>query len=324
VEDNIIVTDEYDNIQDQPISSAIDIQGNSYSSFEEDCPILKSDHSDSALFSIKAFIKTNRYDRKQNDTIISYQLFKNFYCYDDGSAEYGYGLQGNNIAGATVAYRFPIYQQDTLIAVDIYFTPTVNNENLAYFNLYVWNDKSGIPYDSIGGKPECKTDFGHFVRYYLEKPILVPTTFYVGWQQIDETFLSVGYDRNTPCNSNILYNLDGTLQCWTVSSLRQKGALMIRPVFGKSSDMQSLLYNSSSTFTVYPNPAFAGFYLKVPEKENGKTGKLMIMDLTGKIYIARTIQTDNYISINAISSGLYIIKLVYPDGNQYFAKLIKK
>ncbi len=328
VEDKIIVTDAYFNVSDEPISTAIDISGRSFSSFQENCPILKSDASDSALFMIKASIVTNRYDRKQNDTVISYHEFKNYYAYDDGSAEYGYGLKGSNIIGAMVAYKFDTYQSDTLTAVDIYFNRSFDDENIAYFNLYIWNEQNKRPGDSIGGKVECKPNFtstaGQFVRFYLQEPVVVPTTFYVGWQQIDETFLNIGYDRNSPNNDKIFYNLSGNPLDWTMSSLNQKGALMIRPVYRNYVET-SVKKQFTTKWMVYPNPATN--YIKLTTKQTEKIYpyyEIQITDLSGKLYLRKFINANEAIDIHSLTSGMYIIKVKTASGNLSVLKLVKQ
>ncbi|HPO65713.1 MAG TPA: T9SS type A sorting domain-containing protein [Bacteroidales bacterium] len=320
VEDKIVVTDVFEGVSDEPISTAIDIPGRSYSTFEEDCPILKSDRNDSALFRITAAITTNRYDRKGNDTAVSYQFFKNYYAYDDGTAEFGYGLKGSNIAGGWVAYRFGVYQQDTLIAVDMFFNRSINDENEVYFNLCVWDDRGGFPNDSIGGKLTCKVQPGGFVRYYLQNPILTPPTFYVGWQQIDETYLNVGYDRNSPNNQNILYNIDGS---WTPSSIRQKGALMIRPVFGKRSDVGVVLPKNLLLLTCYPNPAREWTRFVFSAEHAHAEGWLSVYDLTGKLYISQQVYSGKYISLSQIPEGVYVAKIRLTTGQVLYCKLIR-
>jgi len=320
VENKIIVRDVYEGTVDDPISTAIDIPGRSYSSFEEDCPILKSDHADSALFQITAALTTNRYDRKSNDTAVSFQYFKNFYAYDDGTAEFGYGLKGNNIAGGWVAYRFTSYQQDTLIAVDVYFNRSLNDENIAYFNLWVWDDRNGLPNDSIGGKPQCRVQPGGFIRYYLQKPLLVPLTFYIGWQQVDETFLNVGYDRNSPNNQHILYNLDGN---WTTSMLREKGALMMRPVFGKQSDVGIEIPKLYATFNCFPNPAKEWMTVEYVASSPYERAWLWLYDPTGKLILTRQIYSGQQVSLQQVPEGMYIVRIRLPNGNFSYGKLIK-
>ncbi len=320
VEDKIIVHDVYSNTEEEPINSAIDIEGRHFSSFEENCPILKSDLPDSALFKIVSAITTGKYDKKSNDTVVNFQLFKNFYAYDDGTAEFGYGLTGNNIVGGWFATRFPIYQPDSLIAVDLYFNKTYNDDNIAYFNLWVWNNKNSQPGDSIGGRSECKTISGGWIRYYLQKPIKVSDTLFVGLQQIDETFLNIGYDRNSPNNQNILYNIDGN---WTLSSLKQKGSLMIRPVFGKRSDMKIIYNKAVKDNFIFPNPTHNILILSFPDKEKYYRGTLSIYNSLGKCILHQKVYNKQKIDVNSLSRGHYLVRLTFENGTIYYTNLIK-
>ena len=61
---------------------------------------------DSALFRITCSLKTDAFDPKENDTIVYYQIFKNYFSFDDGSSEGGYGINGLGSRNAMVAYRF--------------------------------------------------------------------------------------------------------------------------------------------------------------------------------------------------------------------------
>ncbi|MEA3504693.1 MAG: hypothetical protein U9R32_05785, partial [Bacteroidota bacterium] len=73
---------------------------------------------------------------KQNDTLTRMQILSNYYAYDDGTAEAGYGLTP---AGAQLAYRFTLNEPDTLRAVKMFFNKTWHNGNEQYFRLTVWD-----------------------------------------------------------------------------------------------------------------------------------------------------------------------------------------
>ena len=77
----------------------------------------KTDNTDSALFRITCTLLTDAFDPKGNDTLIYYQIFKNYFAFDDGSSEGGYGINGLGSRNAMVAYRFVSYMQDTLRAI---------------------------------------------------------------------------------------------------------------------------------------------------------------------------------------------------------------
>ena len=88
---------------------------------------------DSATFLIRANIKTDNVQEREfyrwNDTVRYYQEFKNYYSYDDGTAEKGYGISGQGTANSSLAYQFESYKTDTLFGAYIYFNRTLNDGN---------------------------------------------------------------------------------------------------------------------------------------------------------------------------------------------------
>ena len=72
-----------------------------------------TDNNDSALFRITCSLKTDDFDPKENDTISLLSDFKNYFAFDDGSSEGGYGINGLGSRNAMVAYRFKSFIQDT-------------------------------------------------------------------------------------------------------------------------------------------------------------------------------------------------------------------
>lgn len=71
-----------------------------------------SPSADSAEFNLKSYLITQldtdpaRVAFRWNDAITRNQVFKNYYAYDDGSVENGYGLFGEGADGAMVAMKF--------------------------------------------------------------------------------------------------------------------------------------------------------------------------------------------------------------------------
>ena len=53
-----------------------------------------------------ATLITDEFDPKGNDTIHYNQVFNNYFAFDDGSSEGGYGINGQGSRNAMVAYRF--------------------------------------------------------------------------------------------------------------------------------------------------------------------------------------------------------------------------
>ena len=97
---------------------------------------------DSATFLFKNLIETSIADYNQNDTLTHYQEFNSHYAYDDGVAEFAYGI---NVQGAKMAYQFELNKADSLRFIQIYFAPMQNNVSNIPFQLVVWDDNNGLP-----------------------------------------------------------------------------------------------------------------------------------------------------------------------------------
>jgi len=164
------------------------------------------------------------------DTIMFVQSFKNYFAYDDGTAEAGYGLTP---AGSLLGYRFELVQPDTLRALQIYFNKVQDSANKQLFNIVIWNDNNGKPgnvlYIEENIYPVFEDGLNTMNIYHLENDSIVYNgVIYIGWEQNTYHNLNVGFDRNTHAESNIFFNVDGT---WKNTEF--EGSLMIRPVFGK-------------------------------------------------------------------------------------------
>jgi hypothetical protein len=295
--------------------------------------------TDYAIFKITASLQNNTsYDPRQNDTVRYYQVFDNYYAYDDGTAEYGYGLKGVGTANAMVAYKFSGYMSDTLWAVKMFFNRTLKNENAVNFSLTVWDSKNGVPFnvlyrkDSINGKaymPDTlSSGLNEFTRYDLDTPVVVPDTFFVGWTQKSETFLNVGLDINrnnsfdVPNHKKdlIYYNLLGTQDDWSQSS--KDGALMIRPIVGTYLQSRvSIKQATTGNFVIYPNPAIDRLNIKLSEKDINSNTRIYIFDLAGKIVLNKILSGQS-LDVGMLKPGLYLIRLQTNTGMTFNGKVI--
>lgn len=141
---------------------------------------LSYDGNDSAIFEVTFFLSNyglkNSSDYRWNDTVRRTQVFKDYYAYDDGTAENGYGLDGTNTANASVAYQFFCYKPDSLRAIDIYFNDVYNNSNGVLFNLTVWDSNSGPEIYCLAGRTQ------HFTRNSRAAIISFVTCLISHWQ----------------------------------------------------------------------------------------------------------------------------------------------
>jgi hypothetical protein len=306
---NFEIWDEYQNIQSHSFSAgatnidpltSIDYNANLIYTFN-------TDNNDSALFRITATLITDDFDPKENDTVTYYQTFSNYFAFDDGSSEGGYGINGLGSRNAMVAYRFKSFMQDTLRAISICFNDSYLNANLRSFDLMVWNDNLGIPGDLIYTREEVMVVQGEningFYTYILPDGIMVDDIFYVGWKQRSETFLNAGFDVNTRHEGKQFYWLNGS---WNQSQVN--GSLMIRPVVGEPLKITSIddTYQSiDKKIRIWPNPA--SDFINIDHGESSLYGiaYLIFVDLHGRELL--TAPLSERIEISSIPDGFYIV-----------------
>lgn len=273
---------------------------------------LTSTWSDSARYTFSSFLTTDFSEAtahlRWNDTIRYTQNFLNYYAYDDGSAESGYGLYGEGTQNGRVAIKYTSYKADWLVGVYMYFNRTFNDANQKYFKLAVWDDNNGKPgniiYMQEGVRPIFTDSLNRFTLFKLnEKLWLEPGTFYVGWIQITTDMLNVGFDRNRNSRQKHFYNIDGN---W--SNTRFEGSLMVRPVFGKLTEWPTgnPMIIDSQPFTLYPNPAkdFINIDLHGPTDN----AAVHIFGITGQLVLSARYDGQP-IDISRLTNGTYLVRV---------------
>lgn len=252
-----------------------------------------------------------------NDTVTSYQVFSNYYSYDDGSAEAGYGVLGIN---SKLANQFNIKMSDTLVALDIYFNPVTNNLSAKTFKLKIWSSLSPevVLYEQAGYYNPIYSFTNEFVKYNLDYPIYLPAgTYYFGYENITEDYLTVGYDFNNNNRTKIYKNVVGV---WDNSSYN--GSLMIHPVFKYPDAIVSInenIVNDSKT-NLYPNPSSGKIFFKNTSVPN----EIQVFDMFGKIVVELPKGFHKEIDLSNFPNGVYLIKLSNENQSQIDKIIIYK
>jgi hypothetical protein len=266
-----------------------------------------TDNNDSALFRITCSLKTDEFDPKENDTLVYFQIFKNYFAYDDGSSEGGYGINGLGSRNAMVALRFVSYLQDTLRAVRICFNDSYLESNKRAFDLVVWDDIDGIPGNIIYSMDEVMVQQGEIVNgfytYNLPEGVMVNGIFYVGWRQRTETFLNAGFDVNTPHAGRQFFWLNGE---WQQSQVQ--GSIMIRPVVGyplKITSINDINYRNKNMISIWPNPANDFININSGDLQLSGLPYITVLDLSGHELIK--VPLSERIDISSLHEGIYII-----------------
>ncbi|MDH5598576.1 MAG: T9SS type A sorting domain-containing protein, partial [Cyclobacteriaceae bacterium] len=240
-----------------------------------------------------------------NDTIYHTQTLGNYYGYDDGTAEYGAGL---NYSGDMVAYEFKMKSttQDTLVAVDMYF-PNIGEPSAGKIIAFtIWRNLKEEPGSILHQETftiQASDSINKFVHYPLSKPIVVQDSFFIGWRQTAAVNVDIGFDKNTDSGNKIYFNLDGT---WK-QNLSLKGSLMMHPVFGKANIILGRTVKEEMDVIVYPNPAKSILTLE------GVFDAISMTDILGKTIISQY-NTDRLtkmdIDVSMLPRGIYIIQFI--------------
>ncbi len=280
-----------------------------------DAPLLytyNSSSADSALFLLTVSLITDDFDPKSDDTIKYFQRFTDYFAVDDGTAEAGYGVNGQGSRNAMVALQFRSFIADSVKALKICFNDAYDNANQRSFDIMVWADDNGKPgvllSTTEGPVAVPGTDLNGFVTYHFDKPVSVNGPFWVGWKQLSETFLNTGLDLNTYSAGRHYYMLSGT---WEPS--QAPGTVMLRPVMkgegsSTSSDESALL---NDLFRIYPNPSKGQVTLMASDRAPDDF-IIEVLSSTGAsvMSIDRTDRPD----FSSLSAGTYIIIIKTREG----------
>jgi hypothetical protein len=251
-----------------------------------------------------------------NDTVVQYQRFRNYFAFDDGSAEAAYYINGSSVQ---IVERITLNVADTLRAVRIYFDPVGNITQAASsysFQLVVYADGgSGLPgiqlyKDSLVLPKYLQAGPNVAPEYTLTTPqVYGPGDYYVGIKQKTANIdIGIGFDRNLDHSQNVFFQNGGA---WTQSGIR--GSLFMRPVFGRkilspTAGLHEL--NSQPAIgaaLIYPNPASNMLYINC--KSESKLS-YEIMNLMGQVLAQEPLEKNAHeINTATLSEGIYLIVL---------------
>ena len=256
-----------------------------------------------------------------NDTCVFEQKFHNYYAYDDGTAEAGYCLLSTmSSPEASLAVQFTLAEPDSLRCVRMWFNSVLNDENFANFTLKVWDDNDGLPGNEIysleSQLPNHGQEYLDFVNYYLDEPILVSGTFYVGFYQHHDVQLNLGFDQNNDARGHFFYK---TSNSWNESFY--KGAPMIRPVLGKAYDHSGVEERPQSNWRVYPNPTTGKIFIDGAGEEQGS--QCQLFDIYGRLINSQMLQ-GNTIDLIDCAPGVYVLKISKDNHIITTEKIIKR
>jgi hypothetical protein len=257
---------------------------------------------------------------RTNDTVRYYQRFYNYYAYDDGTAEAGYGLSASNPnVRLSAAMRFDLNVPDTLRAIQIYFNQTKDLANDIEFTLMVWQGEvtpggDTIPGDTLLTQPELRPVFieglNQFYTYELERPLPVNGTFFIGWEQRSALMLNVGFDRNHDSKQYLCFSIGGG---WLKSQFA--GTVMLRPILGDTAGaIVSVPEPERELMDVrlFPNPVTDKLHIEVVGDHPELSGEFQVEVFSTGGQRVTTARTHRTMDLGTLPAGLYLVRVTDP------------
>jgi hypothetical protein len=244
-----------------------------------------------------------------NDSIFGTQVFRNYYSYDDGSAELSYGPTG---AQSMLAIKYEPYESDSVVGALIHFAPTPIDVSNNLFLLTLWDDNGGAPgailYQDnsfFPRQPVYYPERNSFAQYIFTDTVKIPVdgTFYIGWRQIDPERLGVGLDMNIPNADKTFISINQGVT-WQQSAFA--GSVMIRPLFSTSMDFTLGIEEVKEEFKteLYPNPAGEFINLRFSDSASHE---VELIDLMGTVLLR---STEEKIDISQLKNGVYLVRVL--------------
>lgn len=251
-----------------------------------------------------------------NNTQTAQTIIDNYYAYDDGSAETGFGIIGTG----GIACKFELKKSSTLKSLDLHFIRNGVDNNSATINLKVWKTIAGID-----GATETEAlvttrvsvildDFGinEFANFEFSTPVTLDAgVFYIGWEQINiESRYVIGLDKSQN-NMDKVYSFKNSTWGQTFLSTVE-GSIMLRPYFGDKRLPTALptTTEKQAELIIYPNPVSNGFYIQSQELA---IHSVSILDLNGHIIQDEATIENNFVSVD-LPNGIYIVSITTSQG----------
>ena len=273
-----------------------------------------NDDVDTATYRITHIISVDEStSNAKGDTLYGLQSFKNYYAYDDGIPERGYGVVPGE---SCFASQFSVSTPDTLCGVYLLFNRTHKDANYDFFDIVVWNDNNGKPgnefYRLKNQRPIWDDEEIYKFAYYpFDKILKVNGTIYVGIMQHEKESINIGFDTS---DDNSKYNFYDVGYGWENSEMQ--GSLMIRPALGGDYDVPEDI-PQNLRLVLYPNPSKDVINIENLDVDTCK--EIMIFDMTGRLM--KHFTNELSLDINDLPIGLYMMRVV-SDSKVYTEKFM--
>ena len=249
-------------------------------------------------------------DYRVNDTVKTVFPVRDFFAFDNGSADYSAGI--NQRAGQ-LAVRFNSPEPIYLKGISINFS-NASQANQAV-DIVVWDEIDQSPILVKESFIPAKVPGQTFIYYELDTNIRVSGEFHVGFIQYSNDFIHVGLDKVKDHGDKIFYDVGAG---W-VQNEDVKGSLMIRPHVSLAPPFEEAVAPEAG-FRIYPNPVVNQLHIE------GKFAEIAIFDSFGRQIFLQREQNDEgeIINFEGQRPGIYVVNLFSESGTKSFRILVNR
>lgn len=240
---------------------------------------------------------------RNNDTVERTIPFRNYYAFDDGSAERAYGIL--NQSNARLAIAFQPLQPDSLKGLYLNLAHAGTDATLNRFRIAIWENNNGQPGQEIyvsDSVYQPKYGFYHndFVPFELDNAVYIPGAVFIGIIQTNASAIHMGLDQNT---TNATQKFYGDGFTWFQSLV--SGTVMLRP-YMRHTPLNMQVAEHAQTkplpLLIYPNPAKHTLHLEIESAHIS----WQLYNTTGQIVLTGN---EKHIDVSSIPRGVYILKV---------------
>ena len=248
-------------------------------------------------------------DFRANDSSRIVIPFRDFYAYDNGSADYAAGI---NQRGGMLALSYELSTPSYLSGLSIQFANAAQRNSA--IELMVWDSISNAPLYQGEVLIPADAGLGSFSYFPLDTNIMVKDHFFIGFTQFSNDYLYVGLDKSGDTGDKIFYNVHGSWQ----QNEHVKGNLMMRAHLSLDPVVEEVdLPDEELSF--YPNPVTERLFIR------GEVDDLMVFDFQGRlINIPQEVDKEGkMLNFTESQKGMYLIKMV-KNGQPITRRIIVK
>lgn len=259
-----------------------------------------------------------------NDILIRKQVFKNYYAYDDGTAERAYAVDGNTGGFIISNYRTQSANGDSLKGLYIYFPPANSDISQNSFSIVVYENLNGLPgtllfeTDSLYTPQFSANNF--YLPYVLDSTIFVTNDVFIGVRQQNSIPLTIGFDKFNVGRTSSFFGTETDFY-----QALEPGTIMMRPFYRYLPQDISIPENELSeiNFDLFPNPNQGSFRIATPEAKGNESFFYSVFSLSGQLIKSGTLDNSE-ISLIGSPAGVYLLQLTSSDISKKpsFKKLI--